>query len=152
MLVVYLHCINFINMQEICESDTMESVDSNVGISWTHNVWQYIKISPNLKNSELNKPSWQRTVHLRVFSWPTRLPMARESIAKIPNQTAAKRPNCFSSYSPFFFLSSDVLAQCCVNLSRWFTHITAVFFAEQCTTPSLFHNFKVLQGARSHSL
>ena len=51
----------------------------------------------------------------------------------------------------FFLLSSDRLAQYCVNLSRWFTHKTA-FYTEQCTTPSLFHNFEVSQGAHSHSL
>ena len=73
--------------------------------------------------------------------------MARESIAKVPNQTAAKRPNCFSS----FFLSSDGLAQYCVNLSRWFTHETTAFSTEHSATPSLFHNFEASQGARSHS-
>ena len=31
----------------------IESVDSNVGIARTRNIWQYIKISPNLKNGEL---------------------------------------------------------------------------------------------------
>jgi len=69
--------------------------------------------------------------------------MARESIAKVLNQTTAKRPNCFSS--------SDGLAQYCVNLSRWLTHETAVFSTEQCTTPSLFHNVEASKGARSHS-
>jgi len=49
-------------------------------------------------------------------------------------------------------LSSDRLAQYCVNLLRWFTHETAAFSTEQCTTPSLFHNFEVSQGARIHSL
>ena len=49
------------------------------------------------------------------------------------------------------FLLSDGLAQYCVNLSCWFTHETA-FSTEQCTTPSLFHNFEVSQGARTHSL
>jgi len=54
----------------------------------------------------------------------------------------------------FFFLSSssDGLTQYCVNLSCWFTHETAAFYTEQCTTPSLFHNFEVSRGARSHSL
>ena len=52
----------------------------------------------------------------------------------------------------FFLLSSDGLAQYCVNLSRWFMHETAAFYTEQCTTPSLFHKFEVSQGARSHSL
>ena len=50
-----------------------------------------------------------------------------------------------------FLLSSDGLAQSCVNLSCWFTHETAAFSTEQCTTPSLFHNFEASQGARSHS-
>jgi len=50
----------------------------------------------------------------------------------------------------FLFLSSDGLAQYCVNLSRWFTHETAAFSMEQCTTPSLFHNFEASQGARNH--
>jgi len=122
----------------------IESVDSNVGIARTRNIWQYIKISRSQKRSTYT-PLWQYTVHLRVFSWPTRLPMTQEIIAKVPNQTAAKRPNSF-------LLSSDGLAQYCINLSRWFTHETAAFSTKQCTTPSLFHNFEALQGARSHSL
>ena len=31
----------------------IESVDSNVGIAWTCNIWQYKKISQNLKNGKL---------------------------------------------------------------------------------------------------
>ena len=64
------------------------------------------------------------------------------------------QPNSSKTAKLFFFflLSSDGLAQYCVNLSRWFTHETAAFSTEQCTTPSLFHNFEVSQGARSHSL
>jgi len=52
----------------------------------------------------------------------------------------------------FFFLSSDGLAQYCVNLSWWFMHETAAFYTEQCITPSLFHNFEVSQGIHNHSL
>jgi len=76
--------------------------------------------------------------------------MVRESIAKVPNQTAAKWANYFSSF--FLLLSSDGLAQCCVNLSHWFTHETAAFYTEKCTSPLLFHDFEVSQGACSHSL
>jgi len=43
----------------------------------------------------------------------------------------------------FFLLSSDGLARYCVNLSQWFTHETAAFCTEQCTTPLLFHNLEV---------
>ena len=32
------------------------------------------------------------------------------------------------------------LVQNCMTLSRWFSHKTAAFYAEQCTSPSLFHN------------
>jgi len=73
--------------------------------------------------------------------------MAQESIAKVPNQTAANSQIVF-----LLLLSSDGLAQCCINLSRWFMHKTAAFSTEQCTTPLLFHNFEVSQGAHSHSL
>ena len=52
----------------------------------------------------------------------------------------------------FFLLSSDGLAQYCVNLSRWFTHETAAFCTEQCTTPSLFHSFEVSRGTVTSSL
>jgi len=65
---------------------------------------------------------------------------------------SSKTAKLFFFFFLSFFLSSDGLAQHCVNLSRWFTHETAAFSTEQCTTPSLFHNFEVSQGARSHSL
>jgi len=73
---------------------------------------------------------------------------------KTPNGTRKHRENTQpnSSKTAKLFSSSDGLAQYCVNLSRWFTHETAAFSTEQCTTPSLFHNFEVSQGARSHSL
>jgi len=41
-----------------------------------------------------------------------------------------------------FLSSSEVLAQYCVNFPRWFTHEKVAFYTEQCTTTSLFHNFK----------
>ena len=104
--------------------------DANTLVSKSQRRWTY-------------KPLWQCTVHLRV--WPTRLPMARKCIAKVPDQTAAKRPNCF-------LLASEGLAQCCLNLSRWFTHETAANYTEQCTTLSPFHNFEVSQDACNHPL
>ena len=44
----------------------------------------------------------------------------------------------FLSFFLSFFLSSDNLAQRCLNLSRWFSHETAAFSTEQCNVPSLF--------------
>jgi len=54
----------------------------------------------------------------------------------------AKQQKYFSS--SFFRRTSSVW---------WFTHETAHFIhAEQCTTPSLFYNLEVSQGAYNHSL
>jgi len=41
--------------KEDCEfrQKIIESVDSNVGIARTRNIWQYKKISQNLKNGKL---------------------------------------------------------------------------------------------------
>jgi len=48
--------------------------------------------------------------------------------------------------------SSEWLAQHSVNFPQWFTHETAPFCTEQCTTPLFLHNIEVLQSAHSHSL
>jgi len=63
-------------------------------------------------------------------------------------------PESSKTVKMLFFLlsSSDGLAQCCVNFSQWFTHETAAFCTEQCTTPLLLHNIEVSQGAHSHLL
>ena len=47
---------------------------------------------------------------------------------------------------------SDGLVQICVTLSRWFSHKTAAFFTEQCTSPSLFPRFEVTRGDSNRSL
>jgi len=48
--------------------------------------------------------------------------------------------------------SSDGLVQNCMTLSLWFSHKTAAFYTEQCTSPSLFYNFEVSQGGSNRSL
>ena len=65
---------------------------------------------------------------------------------------SSKTAKMFFFFFRFFSPSSDGLAQYCVDFSRWFTHETAAFYTEQCTTPSLLHNIEVSQGARSHLL
>ena len=46
------------------------------------------------------------------FSWPTRLPVAQESIAKLPNKELANRAKCFSFLLPFFFRwASSILCE-----------------------------------------
>ena len=129
----------------------IESVDSNVGIARTRNIWPYIKISPNLKNGELISLYDNILLSSSVFmtnKTPTGARKHRESTQ--PNSSKTAKLFFFLLLS--FFLSSDGLAQYCVNLSRWFTHETAAFSTEQCTTPSLFHNFEASLGACSHSL
>ena len=66
-------------------------------------------------------------LHLRKIASGTK------SIAKVPNQ-------------------NDKLVQNCVILSQRFLHKTAAFYTEQCTSPSLFHNFEVSQGGSNQSL
>ena len=118
-----------------------ESVDS---VCRDTTYTQYMLIQKNLSKSQKRytyKPLLPHTVHLRVFSRPTRLLASRKTVVKVPHQVLAKRANCFSFF--FFFLSSDGLAQRSLNLSRWFLHETAAFYTEQCTSPSLFRNFQV---------
>ena len=51
-----------------------------------------------------------------------------------------------------FLFSSDELVQIYVTISRWFSHKTAAFFTEQCTSPSLFSRIEVSQGDLNRSL
>jgi len=73
--------------------------------------------------------------------------VALKCITKAPNQKVASSSSSSSS-SPS---SSDGLVLIYLTLSRWFSHKTAAFSTEQCTSPSLFSRFKVPQGS-SHSL
>ena len=57
-------------------------------------------------------------------------------------------PESHQTAKMFFFLllllsssSSDGLVQICVTLSWWFSHKTAAFSTELCTSPSLFSRF-----------
>jgi len=125
----------------------IESVDSNVGIARTRNIWQYIKISPNLKNSKLISFYDNVLFIFECYHDQQNSQWREKALRKYPTKQQQNGQIVF-----FFFLSSDGVAQCCINLSRWFTHKTAAFFTEQCTTPSLLHNFEVSQGACSHSL
>ena len=84
-----------------------------------------------------------------MFLWRKTHPVALKSIAKVPNHKVTRRPKCFSSSSSS---SSDELVQICVTLSRWFSHKTAAFFTEQCTSPSLFSRFEVTRGDSNRPL
>jgi len=68
---------------------------------------------------------------------------ARKHCKSTKQRTRKTKAKCFSS---------DRLAQYCMNLSRWFTHKTAAFCTELCTTPLPFHNFEVSRGTCNHSL
>jgi len=82
-----------------------------------------------------------------------KIPSGAEKHHESTEPESAKTTKLFFFF--LFFLSfflQTVLAQYCVNLTHWFMHKTAAFYTEQCTTPSLFHNFEFSQGTRSHSL
>ena len=82
--------------------------------------------------------------------------MANTTPSGAEKNRESTEPESSQTAKMFFFLllllSSDGLAHCCVNLSRWFTHETAAFYIEQCTILSLFRNFEVSQDACSHPL
>ena len=87
------------------------------------------------------------TYHLfSSASWPTTCLVGQKSITKLPNQKVARWPKYFL---PSSSSSSDRLLQNCVTLSWWFSHKTAAFYTEQCTSPSL---FEVSWGSSNWSL
>ena len=67
-----------------------------------------------------------------LFIFECFMTYTRKSIAKVSNQKVARRPKHFS----FFFLFV-------LTLSQWFSHKTAAFYTEQCTSPLLLRNFEV---------
>ena len=76
------------NRQGLFVCSIIESVDSNVGIARTRNIWQYKKISQNLKNGQLI--SLYNNVPF-IFDCFNDQQVVRESIAKVPNQELAKQ-------------------------------------------------------------
>ena len=83
-----------------------------------------------------------------IVSWPTVCLVAQNSIAKVPNQESRQIVNSFFLLAS----SSDGLVQNCTTLSQCFSHKTAAFYTEQCTSPSLVHNFEVSRGSSNQSL
>ena len=108
------------------------------------------QLNTNLKNSELISLYDSIQFILECFHDQEDSQWHKKALRKYPTKQQQNGQIVFLS-SSFFFLSSDRLAQYCVNLSCWFTHETAAFSTEQCTTPLLFHNFEASQGARSHT-
>ena len=114
----------------------------------TRNTCQYKKISPNLRNGTL-------------ISLYNHIPFIFECFHDQQDSSHREKPSrkyhtrhsqngqiVFLSFF-FFFLSSDNLAQRCLNLSRWFSHETAAFSTEQCNVPSLFATSKSSPGGCS---
>ena len=84
----------------------IESVDSNVGIARTRSIWQYIKISPNLKNGELISFYDNILFIFECFHDQQDSQWREKASQKYPTKQQQKRPNCFSSSSSSsFFLS-----------------------------------------------
>jgi len=65
----------------------------------------------------------------------------------IPSGAKRHRESIF-----IFISSSDGLVQIGMTLSRWFSHKTAAFSNEQCTSPSLLSRFEVSRGGSTRSL
>ena len=124
----------------------IESVDSNVGIARTRNIWQYIKISPNLKNGELISLYDNILFIFECFHDQQDSQWREKASRKYPTKQQQNGQIVF--LLSFFRWASSML---CEPLS-WFTHETAANYPEQCTTLSLFHNFEVSQDACNHPL
>ena len=59
------------------------------------------------------------TIHLQVFSWPTKLLVVQECIANVPNQKVAKLPKSSSSSSCFFFFFYWLVQNCGILSQRF---------------------------------
>jgi len=97
------------------------------------------KISQNLKNSKLISLDNNVPFNFKCFHDQQDSQWCEKASQRYQTNNLQNGPNVFLLLSSFFFLlSSDGLAQYCMILSRWFTHKTAAFCTERCTTPSLF--------------
>ena len=75
--------------------------------------------------------------------------MTNNTPSGVKKHCESTEPESCQMAKMFFFLlssstSSDRVVQNCVTLSQWFSHKTAAFYPEQCTSPLLFHNFQVI--------
>jgi len=91
------------------------------------------KISQNLKNSKLIS-----LYNNALFIFKCFLTNKTPSSARKHRKGTKPRTRKIGQMFFFFLLSSDGLAQYCMNLSHWFTHEIAAFCMEQYTTPSLY--------------
>ena len=136
--VIVFHVLIFRVIIESVDSICRDSVDT-----------QYTavqKISQNLKNSKLISFDNNVPFNFKCFHDQQDSQWREKASQRYQTNNLQNGPNVFLLLSSFFFLlssfffllSSDGLAQYCMILSRWFTHETAAFCTERCTTPSLF--------------
>jgi len=119
-------------------------------------VWQKWAWSPQNFRHAL-RALFKRTPFLKILDPPLNVPFIFECFHdQQDSQWCMKALQRYqtnnSQNGPNVFLSSDGLARYCVNLSQWFTHETAAFRMEQCTTLLLFHNLEVSQGTHNRLL
>ena len=143
-------------------------MDSQELVVSTYNYWELpnnIIISHTLMcqavtaacGASLQVRSWKSLLKVaQMFNWGTWMAFHdqqdshgarkhRESTQLNSSKTAKL---FFFLLSSFFRRASSILRQ---PLALVYARNSSIF-TEQCTTPSLFHNFEVSQGARSHSL
>jgi len=96
----------------------IESVDSNVGIAWTCNTWQYIKISPNLKNGELISLYDNVLFVFECFHDQQDSQWCEKASWKYPTKQQQNGPNVFL-LSSFFRRASSMLRQPLALVYAW---------------------------------
>ena len=76
-------------------------------------------------------------------------PSGTKKCCKVLNQKVTRQPKCSFFVIFFYFFLVFFLRWASWKLCESFMivlHKTAAFYSEQCTSPSLFHNFEVLSG------
>ena len=140
------------NIQDsLCDIDNHGDIDSicRDSVDIQYKIIQ--KKSQNLKNGKLiglynNVPFIFKCSHDEQHAqWCEKASRSTES-------ESCQMANMFLSFFFSSSSSSDGLVQNCMTLSQSFSHKTAAFYTEQCTSPLLSHNFEFSWGGSNRSL
>ena len=123
----------------------IESVDSNVGIARTRNIWQYKKISQNLKNGELISLYDNIVFIFECFHDWQDSQWHEKASRRYQTRNSQNGPNVF--LSSFFRRASSILRELLTLVYTWNSSI--LYGAVH--NPIAF-SVSVSRGTRNHSL
>ena len=108
-----------------------------VEIDRSRNICQYKEISHISKNGKLLILYNNVPFIFWCFHDEQHAQWHKKALQKYRTRKSPDDQNVFHSSS-----FSDGIVQHCVTVSRWFSHKTAAFYIEQCTSPLLFTTLK----------